>query len=141
MKQRGRKTISTLRAVESIEVTPRQPPPAELSELEVGIWLSITNTKPADWFQADTEQLLVAYCKHASVAMIIDKQLDEFEPSWLSKDEGLDRYRKLTDLREKQTRVISALSRAMRLTQQSKYGPRKAHSLDMKSGGHRPWEC
>jgi hypothetical protein len=141
MKQRGKKTVGALTAVDMKEVVPRQPPPEVLTELETGIWLSVINTKPADWFQADTTQLMVAYCKHVSTAMLLDKQIAEFEPGWLSDDNGLDRYKQLTDMREKQTRAISALSRSMRLTQQSRYRASVAYVADRKETGRKkPWE-
>ena len=123
-----------------MEVTPRQPPPAELSEIEAGIWLSVTNTKPADWFQADTTLLMIGYCKHGSTAMLLDRQIDGFDPGWLATDEGIDRFRKLTDMREKQTRAINALSRSMRLTQQSKYDLKVASTTAKKATSKKPWE-
>lgn len=140
MKQRGRNTSGSLKAVGTLEVCPRLAPPAELSEYEASVWHSVVNTKPAEWFQADTLQLLVSYCKHCSTALVIDRQLSVFNPDWLADDEGLDRYRKLTDLREKQTRAINALSRSMRLTQQARYDTQKAAVADRKATGKsKPW--
>lgn len=140
MKQRGRNTAGGLKVVDTVEVCPRLAPPAELSEYEASVWHSVVNTKPAEWFQADTRQLLIAYCKHCSTALVLDSQLDEFKPQWLADSDGLDRYRKLTDMREKQTRAINALSRSMRLTQQARYDTQKAAVADRKASGKKPWE-
>ena len=140
MQQRGKKTAAALVSANVVEVTPRQIPPAELSELESGIWLSVVNTKPADWFQADTTQLMIAYCKHTSTAMTLDKQINEFDPAWLADNEGIDRYQKLINMREKQTRAIVTLSRTMRLTQQSRYDAQVAATTNKKTSTKKPWE-
>jgi len=140
MKQRGRNSTGGLKVVQTAEVCPRIAPPAEISEFEASVWHSIVNTKPADWFQNDTKQLLLAYCKHVSTAAVIDTQIDAFKPEWMADPDGLDRYRKLTDMREKQTRAITSLSRSMRLTQQSKYDTQKASVADRKASGSKPWE-
>lgn len=140
MKQRGRNATGHLQIAPAVELCPRIAPPAELSEFEAAVWVSVVNTKPAEWFQADTKQLLIAYCKHTSTAAILDDQLDAFKPEWLADTEGLDRYRKLTDMREKQTRALTALSRSMRLTQQARYDTQKAAVADRKASGKKPWE-
>ena len=103
--------------------------------------MSVVNTKPADWFQADTTQLLVAYCKHTTTAMVLDQQIDTYDPKWLVDNDGLERYRKLIGMRDIQTKAINALSRAMRLTQQARYDTQKAAVADRKArASKKPWE-
>lgn len=138
MEQRGRKQQIGLKVV---EITPRAAPPAELSEFEASVWQSVVNTKPAEWFQDDTRQLLIAYCRHAATAALVDQEISAFDPKWMKDDEGLKRYQRLLDMREKQTRAINALSRSMRLTHQARYDTRVAANADRKEKGKRkPWE-
>ena len=141
MKQRGRKSASSLTIAPSIELERRMPPPAELTDYQASIWQQVTATKPADWFQADTNQLLIAYCDHASRKAVLKQQLDTFDPEWLKDEPGMQRYSKLLDMEEKQTRTLSALSRSMRLTQQSRYDHKTAHTTDKKKPtGALPWQ-
>lgn len=121
---------------------PRLPPPPQLSEFEAHVWTSIVNTKPADWFQADSLPLLLSYCKHIAQAETIDKQIAAFDPEWLKTDEGLKRYKLLTDMRERESRAQTALARSMRLTQQARILPDKGGRVVANSKKtSRPWEA
>ena len=140
MKQHGRKSAEAQMAVANVEPIPRAAPPGELTDYEAAIWSSVVNTKPADWFQADTLPLLKSYCKHVSTAATIDQQIENFDPEWLTTDEGLNRFRILADMREKQSRALTALARSMRLTQQSKYCEKTANTAAKKVAKSRPWE-
>lgn len=141
MKQRGKKSAASLVLAETLEISPRQLPPAELDETEAATWMALVNSKPAEWFQADTRQLLLAYCRHTATAAVLDQQIAGFEPAWMVDTDGIDRYRKLTDMREKQTRALTSLSRSMRLTQQSQSHPVTAARTAAKSAkSKKPWE-
>ena len=142
MKQRGRKsTGAVLSAAGNVQQIPRAAPPAELSEFEAHVWASVVNTKPADWFQADTLPLLLSYCKHVSHAATLDREIAEFDPQWLRDEDGLKRYKTLTDMRERESRAQTALARSMRLTQQAQYNAPTAATQNGKvKGGNKPWQ-
>lgn len=143
MKQRGRKSISGgLAVLADVIAIPRLPPPPELNEFEAHVWTATVNTKPSDWFQADTLPLLLSYCKHVSHSYTIDREIAAFEPEWLRTDDGLKRYKVLTDMRERESRALTALARSMRLTQQAQSHPVTAGRQAEKSKGasKRPWE-
>ncbi len=137
MQQRGRKGSITVAA--PVKSIPRLPPPAELTEYEAHIWASVVNTKPADWFQADTLPLLLSYCKHVSHASTLDNEIRKFNPEWLRDDDGLRRYKLLTDMRERESRALTALARSMRLSHQSQYRAESAATAKKKAE-KRPWE-
>lgn len=140
MAQRGRKAQAALEVAAPTEIRPVAEPPAVLTDYEASVWQQVVATKPAEWFQKDTEQLMISYCRHASQAAVLDEEIGRLEPEWLSTDGGLDRYRKLLDMREKQTRAINTLSRAMRLTQQARYDTQKAAVADRKAtAAKKPW--
>lgn len=138
MKQRGRKQLEAVAPVLSI---PRCPPPADLSEYEAHVWATVVNTKPADWFTADTLPLLNSYVKHVSQARLLDNEIASFDPKWLRDDEGLKRYKVLTDMRDRESRAMTSLARSMRLTHQSRYVPHTAARVAEKGGGKKPWDA
>lgn len=119
---------------------PRLPPPPELSEFEAHVWTAVVNTKPADWFQADTLPLLLSYCKHVSQSYAIDAEVAAFEPGWLRTDDGLRRYKVLTDMRDRESRALVNLARSMRLSQQAQIRPETAATKASKAVSKRPWE-
>ena len=142
MQQRGRKSHGALVAAENVAQIPRAAPPGDLSDYEAAIWSAVVNTKPADWFQADTLPLLLSYCKHVATAATIDRELAAFDPAWLRDDEGLKRYKVLTDMRERESKTQITLARSMRLTQQSQIIPQTAGTVAKKSRAMtaKPWE-
>lgn len=95
-------------------------------------------TKPSDWFARDTHELLISYCKHTAIVRSLDRQIDGFPVGDLDDKEGLDRYKTLTDMREKHTRALTALSRSMRLTHQSQYRPETA-ARRATGTARKPW--
>lgn len=104
------------------------------------MWTATVNTKPADWFQADTLPLLLSYCKHVSHSYVIDAEIAAFEPEWLRDKDGLQRYKVLTDMRDRESRALVTLARTMRLSQQSQIRPETAATKAGKAVSKRPWE-
>ena len=131
-----KKTPAPPRVVEA-SVDGRLAPPGHMSPAEKGIWVSIVNSRPADWFQPEHEGMLTQYCRHRLNADSIFNQIQEMEQDWLKGDEGLDRYNKLSAMQERETRAMNALMRSMRLTQQSLYRADKAVKTQP---GRKPWE-
>ena len=140
MQQRGRKSTAGLVAASNIEPIPRVPPPGNLSDYEAAVWQAVVNTKPADWFQADTLPLLLSYCKHVSHAATLDQEIMEFNREWLRDDEGVKRYKLLTDMRERESRAMTALARSMRLSHQSQYRAEGAATVKGKQKAAKPWQ-
>jgi len=106
-----------------------------------GIWHSVTGCYPADHFRADTQPLLEMYCRHVDTAQVLNTLIDGMKPEWLKSDEGLARYKTLLDMREKETRAVTALARSMRLTQQAQYSTRKAATIaENTRTGPAPWD-
>lgn len=134
MKQRGRKSANKLATVEaaSVEAIPRQPPPADLGPVEAEMWIAVVNTKPADWFTADTLPLLRSYVRHCFQAQKIDAEMDKV----IERDFTTaiaERFEKLQKMRERESAKIMALARSMRLTHQSQVDPERAHGTRKKA--------
>lgn len=119
-------------------------PPDCLDQFEAGIWQKIVGSRDDDWFDDDTEQLVISYCKHSKEAFLLDQQLAEFTPKSLKRATTLQRYDALTKMRRSVTTTLLSLSRSMRLTQQS-INPDRAMSRKRKhkeqGGPSKPWEA
>jgi hypothetical protein len=149
MKQRGRKSATSL-SVAKVEPIPRAAPPQDLAAYEAEVWMSVVNTKPADWFAADTLPMLRSYVRHCYQAKKIDDEMDKiigrpFLAEAAEDDKGLplylgDLFEKLQKMRERESAKIMALARSMRLTQQSQIDPERAHTKSKKSNRSELWE-
>lgn len=136
MKQRGRKPQGVVVSLEA----KRPEPPEGFSAAKAAIWHQIVSSLPADWFTPDIQPLLVSYCTHIDLAAAVDREISAFKDEWLKTDDGLKRYSRLLALRERQTSAMLSLARSLRLTNQSRYGPRKAAIEAGKGAGPKLWE-
>lgn len=139
MNQRGRQSAAALAVVgqTSAAVAP-MPPPAVLSAAERAVWLTITNSKPSDYFGSEHVPLLVEYVRHKCKADVIDGQIKAFQPEWLENDDGLKRYERLQKLALQTSNQMKSLAGAMRLTHLSVY---RADKASLGTGkGRKPWQ-
>ena len=131
MAKRGRRSaaeeatdVATISA--PVQRAERPAPPAELSDFEASVWVRVVDAMPAEWFGAEVLDLLVSYCKHVKVTRTVDEELNQFDPEWLKRADGLSRYKMLTDIRDKHSRVLMSLATKMRLTPQARILPQTA---------------
>lgn len=138
MAARGKQSAAALAVVTPAGIDQRLAPPANLTPAQKAEWVSIINSRPADWFGPENAASLIQYCRHKVQADLIAQQLEEFDPAWLVDDDGLKRYDKLGAMLERETRTINALMRSMRLTQQSMIRADKA--VPNQGKGKKPWQ-
>ena len=142
MPQRGRKSAVALATMAAIPGQ-RPAPPAELTEEQAEEWRAIVATKPPEWFNRDSQALLVALCRHIVISRRIAEQIDSFPIDLLSTDEGLSRYRRLGTMAERHSGAMASISTKLRLTPQSRYTPKAAYTASSRgdaTGSSRPWE-
>ena len=140
MGTRGRKSAESLTVVtEAIPVRPD--PPDSLTRRQAEVWRAVVATKPADWFTADSQPLLVAYCKAVENHERISTEIEKANKAKLS-GEKLKEYEKLIVLQEKQARLMATLATKMRLTQMSRYRAETADTAHRRAAkqAKRPWE-
>ena len=122
----------------------RPPPPDDLPAEQAAEWRAVVGRMPSGWFPRETFGLLRAYVGHVSTHRVLSKLVDSFEPEWLSRDDGLERYDQLLKMRERETRAMSSLATRMRISQGEQYRADKAAVAVAKEppqgGGARPWE-
>lgn len=141
MDQRGRKSAEA--AVLRVTHLPGQwpEPPERLTEAQATMWRSVVATKPHDWFGPDTYPLLVEYIRATEQADVLSKQLEEFDPEWLKDDDGLARYDRISRLADAKASSLARLATKMRLSQQSRYSEKSAHTASKQAGSAaaKPW--
>jgi probable addiction module antidote protein len=73
-----------------------------------------------------TEPLLEAYCKGESIARTVSQQIEAFKPEWLTTGDGIERFKTLTGMYQRQCSVLAGLATKMRISQQSRYDAKRA---------------
>jgi hypothetical protein len=136
MKSRGRKSAAELSTLAAI-VDRRPAPPGDLNDAQAKTWRAVVGTRPTGWFGPDTYPLLAAYCRHVWHAEQIDRLIaSRFEDDCDPEKRG--ELPELLKARERESRVMLALARSMRITQQATYHPEKGAGT--RPPETKPWE-
>jgi hypothetical protein len=116
VKQRGKKSVAalTVAPLGANHKMIRLAAPRHLTGPEKEVWL-----RCAAAFSAHHGPLLEQYCRHAVQARIMAELVRKFRVEWISSEEGLRRYDKLLAMQARQTSLVSATARSLRLTRQS----------------------
>lgn len=130
MSGRGRKSAAELAVTVTRLPNARLEPPAELTDEQSAEWLRIVGGMPADWFTTATQDTLIQLCRHIVQARKLDAKLAKG---------GLDPKTEIDLSREQreESRTITTLYRAMRMTQQSRYDAKKKSTTATQ---RKPWE-
>ena len=141
MLKRGRKSTAELATVASL-IHARPAAPDALTAPQRAVWEDTVLRLPADWFPRETHKLLGEYCKAVTRAEFVGAAVDQFTTDWLAADGGVERLGKLTATLDRQVRIMGALARALRITNQSRLRPETAARKAGMVGGDapRPWE-
>lgn len=118
-----------LAAIESIE-SARFAPPSDLSKDEARIWRRVHSSMPDGWFRAEHFDLLKEYAQHAARADALNAAAREIDLSAAARDSidgpDLKRVDKLFAMAERESRIVLALARSLRITHQSQVDPKTA---------------
>ena len=124
MKQRGRKSVSSLSVVPDGALRPAPPPELTASEREM--WLRVVNEKPVAWFDAASSPLLVEYCRLKTQIDLLTLCLADFTPELLREPSAAARHRGFMQARDRSQKTMAMLATKMRLAQQSRYDEKVA---------------
>jgi hypothetical protein len=112
-----------------------------LNDAQADIWRDVVGSSPAILFRRAVFPILVAYCRHACRAGLLEMQVAQFQPEWTKVKGGLERLDRLLMLCGRETRAMIACARALRLTPQSQMHPRTAgRAADDMPSGRQPWD-
>jgi hypothetical protein len=137
---RGRSSTAELAIASPLTVVERPRPPEALSDAQAELWVGIVNRMPSEWFSTENLPLLEAYCQCVDMHRTITHQLNVFEAKWLTDEDGLRRFARLTEIQGRQAKLMKDLATSMRLTQQSRYRADKASTLERQGRGIKPWQ-
>jgi len=129
-RKRGRPTMADL-VPAALQTLDRQRPPPELTDEEVEVWVAVTSSVEADWFNPGNAPLLAQYCRHViaakRIAELIERHSDDVET-----------YLELLKAQQSQSASLKALAASMRISQQAtktyRGNPRTISQINV------PWE-
>jgi hypothetical protein len=110
-RKRGRPTVADLVPAE-LQTLDRQRPPPELTDEEVEVWVAVTSSVEADWFNPGNAPLLAQYCRHVIAAKRIAELIERHSGD-------LEIYFELLKAQREQTSALKTLAASMRIAQQS----------------------
>jgi hypothetical protein len=136
-----RKSIAALSV--AAPVTPaieRPAPPSHLSKFQQAAWTAAVDQMPSGFFRAETHLLLAQYCRHAESAHRVAKSIDSFDDAWLTTEDGLSRFERLSKLAEREGRALSAIACRLRMTPQARFtAATAATAVSKEPTSGRPW--
>jgi hypothetical protein len=137
MGARGRKSSGSLTVLPG--AVQRPDPPAHLTQDEAAIWrATVASEAPETFKTAVAHTLLAHFCQHVRAAERLSGLIEQFQDAWLGDDAGLARFDALLRLRRAETAAAAAKARALRLTNQSRYGPRAAATAAQRASDRPP---
>jgi hypothetical protein len=141
MGARGPKAGASL-AVVAGRIDSRPEPPEDLNERQQKIWRAVVAGEPSDFFKTAALQIILAeFCKHTDAARMLGTFINRFHEEWLCSGEGIDRYKELLVMRERETKALADKATKLRLTNQSRYVPATARTAAKnESAQAKPWE-
>jgi phage terminase small subunit len=117
----------------------RPVPPAHLGDEAQAIWRATVNSVPADWFPPGTRPLLEALCGLAVSQQYALRALQRIESGEEQFDQN--RWERLQKQLGEVSGRVATLATRLRLTPQSRYGPRSAATAARGNhDGPKPWE-
>jgi len=136
MRQRGRKSASSLAVAPVSPRTQRPAPPKHMTPHQAKVWEEVVSSVPAEWFQSE-DVLLTQYCRHVQTAHDLGQLVNSFD----LRGGDIKQLNRLLTMRERETRALTHLATKMRLTQQSRITARSAGTLtECHTAGQRLWE-
>ena len=109
--KRGRPYSDDLVPVE-LQTMDRLRPPVELTDEEVEVWVAVTSSVEASWFNPGNAPLLAQYCRHVINARRIAELIERHA-------NNLGTYFELLTLQREQSGSLKTLASAMRISQQA----------------------
>jgi hypothetical protein len=125
-----RRSAASLAIAPVTPITAARPsPPDDLTEAQAVEWQRIVDRLPGDWFPAECRPLLAALCRHIVQARVVADLINQFKPSWVGEEGGLERLALLQKMLGYEHQMMITLSTKLRLTPQSRYTAQKANTL------------
>tara|TARA_R110002096_G_scaffold436056_1_gene666537 strand:+ start:96595 stop:97017 length:423 start_codon:yes stop_codon:yes gene_type:complete len=136
--KRGKKSAAELNVVPIERAIKPPSAPADLSNEMKAEWNAVVERMPPDWFTRETHGILTQYCRHVISARRVAQLIDQTETD---NEFCVQDYNRLLKMQSLESANITSLATKMRLTQQSKYSEKAAHTAAKNANnGPKPWE-
>ena len=138
----GRKSAASLAVVASLPASLQRPDPLkDLTAAQAEEWRAVVGRMPLGWFPRECHQVLATYCRHVVNAQHLAAMIADFDPAWLTEDDGLKRYDKLLSMADREGKAVTMTATRLRLTPQSRYTTLAAATTADKAGAEaKPWQ-
>jgi hypothetical protein len=100
------------------------PPPLELSDAQAAVWRDVAANMPSGWLARAGFAVLTEYTRRVCRARLLEAEIASFDREWLAADGGIERFDRLLAMADRETKAVTALARALRLTPASQQHPR-----------------
>jgi phage terminase small subunit len=116
------------------------PPPAELTDPQAQVWRDVMAELPGDWFTRGSHGVLIEYCRRYCRLRLLESQIRHFQVEWMKIEGGLERFNKLLVMAARETTLMLACARALRLTPHARVHPQVAgRKLTNHTPRKQPW--
>ena len=133
-----RKSVAALTTLPILKPVRNPDPPPTLTPAQAALWKSILCSKQPQWWDQGNLHLLSALVRHITAYEALCAQIERFD---FADPEHLETLNRLTLMRDRECKLMMALTVKMRLSQQSVYEPERAKHIAMRGGRTRPpWE-
>lgn len=143
MRTRGRISVAEKTGVVIAGDFGKRPdPPDSLTPRQTEIWREVVASEDVHFFDTGALRgMLADYCRHRESGEKLTAIMDGYPTEWLRNGEALERYQKLGQARDRETRGALTLATKLRLTNQSRYTPQAAATAARHATkGNKPWE-
>ena len=117
--------------------------PSELTDAQADVWRKVVGSMPSNFVSKGAHPILIEYCRHVCRSRLLERQIARFEMDWVKAEGGLERFDRLLNVADRETRAMTACARALRLTPQAQMHPRSAaRQMDAAPLGDEvmPWD-
>jgi hypothetical protein len=124
--KRGRKSIAELSVITPNAGHMPAPPPAELTDAQAAVWRDVAGSLPSNWLTRAAHPVLIEFCRHVCRARLLEQHIAQFEIEWTAVEGGLERLDRMLAMAARETVMMNACARALRLAPQQRIEPKTA---------------
>lgn len=133
-----RKSAAALSILPLPSLVERPSPPDTLGEREAELWTAIVDSLPADWFAPGDRPVLAAYVTSVALHERVSRECQTAELMVIGST-GQMRPNPLFRMQDRAAAQIASLSVKLRLSQSTRYDPRKAAAKSNEQGAKKLW--
>ena len=141
-RKQGKPSVADKTAPVLAFTRPLPPPPAELTPAQAEVWKSVVASPTGAMLSPEMAPLIIEYCRAVERAAVVARQVEAFEPEWISTDGGLPRWDRLLRIADRAAGRVASLAVKLRLSPSTRYRADRASVIADQPGAGlaRPWD-